>query len=558
LVAPGKPERKSRLRPANAIVLAAGKTPPALFPLFGRTSPAMIPVNGRPIIHWLVRYLHELEIAHVVVAIREEDDRLARLLSQCFREGPTCEQAPITEDRGPGFSLLYCLRRLKPEEPVLVVLGDTLFQMPKDEGGLFSSPFVLTAPVEDAARWCLAEVDATRTVRALSDKPAENPGRWPALVGVYYFDTAAAARDALEKLAKETTGALQLSDALKPYVKAGRLKARDVPEWLDCGNIDMLTSSRRRLLATRSFNQTQVDELRGTITKRSTHVRKFTDEINYFRLLPGELAIFFPRLVAFDLMPKNLSLTLEYYGYPTLSEMWVFESFETARWKMIFTTLREILRCFTAFPAELTAEEIFRFYWEKTRDRVAEFAAQDETFARWIEASDLTINGKPMRSWSALAAEVEREIRAIARTDTCRIVHGDLCFPNILFDPVSRLFKFIDPRGSFGAAGLFGDGRYDAAKLLHSINGGYDFLIHEMFAVRSTPKSIDLEQFFPPSRAGVLRHYEEAFAADYDLREVRLIEALLFISMCPLHADSKPRQAAMYATGLRLLHDYFS
>lgn len=41
--------------------------------------------------------------------------------------------------------------------------------------------------------------------------------------------------------------------------------------WFDCGNPDLLTSSRRRLLQARSFNTIQTHELRGTITKRIHH-----------------------------------------------------------------------------------------------------------------------------------------------------------------------------------------------------------------------------------------------------------------------------------------------
>ena len=125
------------LRPKTAVVLAAGKTSPTLGALFGKTSSAMIPVNGRPIIHWSVRYLRDLGIERVVVAAREDDDRLAKLLVQCFPDGPRCEIELITEDRGPGFSLLGCLQRLASDEPVLVVLGDTLFQLPEAGDALF-------------------------------------------------------------------------------------------------------------------------------------------------------------------------------------------------------------------------------------------------------------------------------------------------------------------------------------------------------------------------------------------------------------------------------------
>jgi hypothetical protein len=39
------------------------------------------------------------------------------------------------------------------------------------------------------------------------------------------------------------------------------------------------------------------------------------------------------------------------------------------------------------------------------------------------------------------------------------------------------------------------------------------------------------------------------------LEDVRLVEGLLFLSMCPLHEDSADRQLAMFATGLRILNE---
>ena len=46
------------------------------------------------------------------------------------------------------------------------------------------------------------------------------------------------------------------------------------------------------------------------------------------RQLPPDLATFFPRLVDYNLAPDDTFLTLEYYGYPTLSEVWAFEEFD--------------------------------------------------------------------------------------------------------------------------------------------------------------------------------------------------------------------------------------
>jgi hypothetical protein len=435
------------------------------------------------------------------------------------------------------------------------VLGDTLFEFSKATKKKFGGNFVLTAPVPDATRWCLAEVNTARRVRRLADKPAKNPDGWPALVGVYHFKDSGPARRALETALANGTRSLQLRHALQPYIDAGTLRAYPAGEWFDCGNLDFLTSSRRRLLQARSFNTIQIDELRGTITKRSEHGAKFLNEINYYRLLPRDLATFFPRLVDFSLDPKNLFLTLEYYGYPTLSELWVFEEFESNYWAATFETLRKILVCFENYPAELSPDTIFNFYWRKTLDRIRDFSAQHRDFARLAQANQIELNGRKLAGWPKIQKEIEARVRKFsARPQGC-IIHGDLCFPNILYDPVSRLFKFIDPRGSFGDSGIYGDGRYDIAKLLHSLHGGYDFLIHDMFRLEHDGKKLRLQQFFPATRGAVLEAFKQGFGGHYDLREARTLEGLLFLSMCPLHRDNPARQTAMFVTGLRILNE---
>jgi hypothetical protein len=53
-----------------------------------------------------------------------------------------------------------------------------------------------------------------------------------------------------------------------------------------------------------------------------------------------------------------------------------------------------------------------------------------------------------------------------------------------------------------------------------------------------------------------MEEFATAFAQNADLSELRLIEALLFLSMCALHQDAPTRQAAMFAIGLRLLNEH--
>jgi dTDP-glucose pyrophosphorylase len=547
--------RKFSSKPRTAVILAAGAPPAALGSIFGRTSSAMVPVNGRPTIHWLLHYLHELDVNRIVLGLRHTETRLPRFVQQAFGRIQHITVVPIDKDLGPGFTLLECLKKVEPNQACLVVLGDTLFEFSPDTKIAFNENFVLTAPVQDTTRWCLADVNRSHHVNALADKPAKNPGNWPALVGVYHFRDPQPARDALQAALDSGARSLQLRHALQPYIEEKTLRAYPAGEWFDCGNLDFLTDSRRRLLQARSFNTLQIDDLRGTITKRSEHKAKFLNEINYYRLLPRDLATFFPRLVDFSLAPKDLFLTLEYYGYPTLSEIWVFEEFESKYWESVFQTLRKIVACFENYSAELPPKAVFDFYWNKTVERLNTFASQRREFDRLTSARTLELNGRRLAGWPRIQKEVETRVRKLSAKTRGQIIHGDLCFTNILYDPVSRLFKFIDPRGSFGEAGIYGDGRYDVAKLLHSLDGGYDFLIHDMFVVKRDGPRLNLQQFFPATRGSVLEAFKKTFAADYAMADVRLLEGLLFLSMCPLHEDSADRQVAMFATGLRILNE---
>jgi dTDP-glucose pyrophosphorylase len=548
-------KKKSVGRPKTAVILAAGAPPAALGSIFGRTSSAMVPVNGRPTIHWLLHYLHQSGFNRVVLGLRHTETRLPRFVQQAFGSIHDIVCVPVDKDLGPGYTLLECLRKVPPGEPCLVVLGDTLFEFPKITRSRFNENFVLTAPVQEAARWCLAQVNGSNEVQQLADKPAKNPGAWPALVGVYHFRDCAPAREALESILASGARSLQLRHALQPYIDAGTLRAFPAGEWFDTGNLDFLTSSRRRLLQARSFNAIQIDELRGTITKRSTHSAKFLNEINYYRLVPRDLATFFPRLVDFSLAPKDRYMTLEYYGYPTLSEVWVFEEFESKYWETVFGTLRKIVSCFESYSADLSPKATFDFYWNKTVDRLNTFAAQHRDFARLVSANRIKLNGRTLKGWPAIRKEIEARVRKLSAKPRGQIIHGDLCFTNILYDPVSRLFKFIDPRGSFGESGIYGDGRYDIAKLLHSLDGGYDFFIHDMFVLERHGEDLQLQQFFPATRGAVLAAFAKTFGHDYPIDEVRTLEGLLFLSMCPLHDEHPARQTAMFATGLRILNE---
>ena len=145
------------------------------------------------------------------------------------------------------------------------------------------------------------------------------------------------------------------------------------------------------------------------------------------------------------------------------------------------------------------------------------------------------------------------------RLSDCRdfaIIHGDFCFSNILYDPAAQIARLIDPRGSFGKAGIYGDPRYDLAKLRHSIAGSYDYIVSDLFRLQQQGNSFESSLFRNPVQDELCAFFDRKVSLlGYRIEDIRLIEALLFFSMLPLHRDHPGRQKMMFLRGLEILND---
>lgn len=73
------------------------------------------------------------------------------------------------------------------------------------------------------------------------------------------------------------------------------------------------------------------------------------------------------------------------------------------------------------------------------------------------------------------------------------VIHGDCTFSNTLVDNLNQVW-FIDPRGTFGGSKIYGDPRYDWAKLYYSAVGNYDKINSKKFSVdRSNGVRLEIE-----------------------------------------------------------------
>ena len=196
-------------------------------------------------------------------------------------------------------------------------------------------------------------------------------------------------------------------------------------------------------------------------------------------------------------------------------------------------------------------EQFDGLYLPKTMERLEQFYKQRgyEFKSKSFYISELN------RSFTLeqLAISSAKYISKVQKSDIA-ISHGDFCFSNILYDSRVGCIKCIDPRGVLpnGEMSIYGDKRYDLAKLYHSVIGLYDFIIAGQFTIESSTEiNFPVLNEIDPNLSDYFRH-SILDKTEYKESEILAITIQLFISMLPLHSDRPERQEAFIANAIRL------
>ncbi|MCK6259421.1 aminoglycoside phosphotransferase family protein [Fictibacillus sp. KIGAM418] len=300
----------------------------------------------------------------------------------------------------------------------------------------------------------------------------------------------------------------------------------------------------------RFFNSLQLTNNGLTVKKTSHKTDILQSEILWYIQLPSSLHIYMPRVHGYSLGSNNMYVELERISSPTLSQLYLKK--DNVNWDHVGEAVQAMLSDFQQYQMPLDKEQIHSMYWDKTINRLTEYLQKNLLVHRGSHVKKaLKINGKSYPNPLLLLMENQNYLLDLLNTNSGAIIHGDLCFSNIFYDDQTRRIKVIDPRGSFGKLTPYGDPRYDLAKLRHSLSG-YDLLIHNRFDVQTTSTCIEYQLHTTEKQVGI--HDVLADILQLNDKKVRLIEALLFLSMIPLHQDFPQRQWVMYGLGTELLY----
>ena len=213
----------------------------------------LLPVGGKTIIDWIVEDILPLKPSETIFITGYKAEKMDKYLKAKPEWGKA--RAVLQDNpQGLGQAISLALPYVNDDEPLLIILGDTLFDADIKSLANSTENVLYTYKVQDPRRFGVAVTNANGQIKSLVEKPQEFVSD-EAIVGIYYIKDVKALKKALQHLMDNdirTRGEFQLTDALQMMIEQGcKFRTAPVKEWLDCGLPETLIATNTWLLQNR-------------------------------------------------------------------------------------------------------------------------------------------------------------------------------------------------------------------------------------------------------------------------------------------------------------------
>ncbi|MGF1685276.1 capsular biosynthesis protein [Photobacterium japonica] len=501
---------------------------------FGAIPPSLLPLGNRR----LFQHQHALIPAGVTKYLSLPESYSLSKMDADWLAANDITVLPLPDGLSLGAALVAALNLVDSplDKPLHVLFGDTLIT-PLPTG----NDIVSVSDVENSYNW--ARINQHSTQEWLSDSSISLTQNTPIVSGYFKFSQP---RQLMKCLTKRNWHFLEGLNLYKNEIGLQTVKSDN---WLDFGHVNTYYTSKAKFTTQRAFNELVITP--EWIEKSSSKNIKIKAEANWFEHLPATMRNFIPQFMGCHDDDGKFKYRLEYLHHTALNELYVFSELPPMVWKNIFSgCLNFIAHCQQHHAKDNdTASSLNNLFGAKTKERLMIFC-DDRQFSlddKWL-FNDLSV------SINEILATTEQWLPQ--NEDVHTVMHGDFCFSNILYDFRTNRIKTIDPRGLThdNVLTIFGDSRYDIAKLSHSVLGMYDWIIAGYYHVNIQDNTIQFDIAGLEKQRDIQQLFVEAVSQTCHLSPMNLyaMQIHLFLSMLPLHDDDKQRQDALFANAFRL------
>lgn len=491
---------------------------------------ALHPIDGKAIIsHIIEKFPTETEF---VIGIGYLGDQVRQYLAIAHANR---KFTFVTVDNyegpgsGPGYSLLCCQEYL--QKPFYFVSCDTLWDNSLNWALTDNWLGVARVSALESRSYCNLKIIDDRVVELRDKSYVEDPA-FQAFVGLCHIKDYSVFWAALDN--KEVVaGEHQISNGIKALIDKTDVRAQSI-EWTDVGDADKYKKTVSRY---ENFDFSKQNEALYIVNRKV--IKFFVDaKVTQRRVQKSAL-----NPVVFPPITYHAG---QFYAYDFQAGETLYQVNNQQIFQRFLEWLKNNLWRPQSIDPAIMRATCLKFYQDKTIERLAMY---HQKYTATEGAS--SINGRIIPSTSDLLASVPWG--RLAEGVPC-FMHGDLQFDNILYDAATDAFILLDWRQDFGGHVEFGDLYYDFAKLYGGIILNYDYIKLNLLSYAENERGIffDFAQRFQTDNyLRILSDYIEEHG--YDLARVRLLVALIYLNMSPLH--HYPFDKMLYSLGRELLHE---
>lgn len=232
------------------VILPVAGTGTRLRPFTLSLPKCLLPIAGKTLMDYIIDSYASLPVSGQTFVVGYKGEQV-----EDFVKRRNFKNSNVVYQRNPqglGEAVSLCMPFLNDDEPILIILGDTLFDADLSFLATEKENVLMTREVENPKRFGVAVTDSSGRVTKLVEKPETFVSN-EALVGIYYIADVAALRESLDRLIRDdirTRNEYQLTDAFQMMVNAGcPFRTAPIRSWLDCGTAETFLETNAKILA---------------------------------------------------------------------------------------------------------------------------------------------------------------------------------------------------------------------------------------------------------------------------------------------------------------------
>ena len=529
----------------------------------------MLPFNNKPIIGHLLEWFIKEEFDEVIIIVEYKHDKIIDYVTKVFLKEDNIKIRFVRQGglSGLGHAIYKGLNAILDDDAsLLIVLGDIIL----DDSLTFNynEDFIVYNEVDDYERWCMIQLDDKNEIINFYDKPKEQPPTNKNVIGIYNFSVVRQLKNIYSLYDVEhfvdSNEELEFSFFLSEYIDSNIVKGIYNNDYLDFGVLSDLNKSKLQVV--REFNKIELidDDINELKIKKSSvkKPKKILNEFLWYQKIPLHMRKYTPTTYEFNSKigsTEGTNYVMSYIDSTPLQELFMYNLPDFQSWVSIFDNI------YNYFLDSRNIENKEQFY-EENKNKLVQAnikMLREKTKERVDQIRDMfphreyVINGQfydnPIYHLEKILKRAE-EISLDVNIDNLVVLHGDLFFGNMMYDIEKESLKVIDPRGEYGEFTIYGDMRYDLAKLYHSVIGNYDFIVNGLYELRDYDSTLNYSIFNGDSNkkiGGFIHYFIEVLGNDVD--DIEFITGLLFLTMIPLHSENKNNQKMQFIKACEIL-----